>query len=167
MSKTFLLQAIQFSQIVLIQTIQLTSSSSKRAESTDSFDYLSVCLSVCLSVSPLVPIAYHSVSSLDCIHCPYRANRCQFLMVGQPQCEVVHRWLSLMSSSLLHQQYPNRLLRLTQMVCVMGGKWLYNCYFERCATFMFSNFDDWLVLDISKMGLSFSDSQSLFCYHHY
>ena len=37
--------------------------------------------------------------------------------------------MSLMSSSLLLQQHPPYLIRLTWIVFVMGGKWLYRCCF--------------------------------------
>ena len=40
-----------------------------------------------------------------------------------------HRSTSLMSSSLLLQQYPACLARLTCIVFVMEGRWPYNCCF--------------------------------------
>ena len=43
--------------------------------------------------------------------------------------EWVHRSTSLMSSSLLLQQYPACLVRLTSIVFVMGGRWLYSWCF--------------------------------------
>ena len=39
----------------------------------------------------------------------------------------VHRSTSLMSSSLLLQQYPACLVRLTWIVFVIGGRWPYSC----------------------------------------
>ena len=44
----------------------------------------------------------------------------------------VHRSTSLMSSSLLLQQCPACLFRLTWIVFVMGGRWLYSCCFLGC-----------------------------------
>ena len=44
----------------------------------------------------------------------------------------VHRSTSLMSSSLLLQQCPACLVRLTLIVFVMGGKWPYTCCFVGC-----------------------------------
>ena len=44
----------------------------------------------------------------------------------------VHRCTSLMSSSLLHQQCPACLIRLTWIVFVMGGRWLYSWCFVGC-----------------------------------
>ena len=47
-------------------------------------------------------------------------------------CEGVHRSTSHMSSSLLLQQCPASLVRLTLIIFVLGGKWPYNCCFVRC-----------------------------------
>ena len=45
----------------------------------------------------------------------------------------VHRSTSLMSSSLLLQQCPASLVRLTWIVFVMGGRWPYGwCFVECC-----------------------------------
>ena len=44
----------------------------------------------------------------------------------------VHRSTSLMSSSLLLQQCPACLVRLTWIVFVMGGRWPYSCCLVRC-----------------------------------
>ena len=37
-----------------------------------------------------------------------------------------------MSSSLLLQQYPACLVRLSRIVFVMGGRWPYSCRFVGC-----------------------------------
>ena len=69
----------------------------------------------------------HPVSSLSC--CMYvRAGRPAFV---QPY-EGVLRRTSLMSSSLLLQQCPACLVRLTLIVFVMGGRWLYSWGFLGC-----------------------------------
>ena len=44
----------------------------------------------------------------------------------------VHKSTSLMSSSLLLQQCPACLVRLTWIVFVMGGRWPYSCCFVGC-----------------------------------
>ena len=44
----------------------------------------------------------------------------------------VHRGTSLMSSSLLLQQCPACLVRLTWIVFVMGGRWPYSCCLVGC-----------------------------------
>ena len=69
----------------------------------------------------------HSVSSHSC--CIYiRAGRPAF---ARPYAGV-HRSISLMSSSLLLQQYPACLVRLTWIVFVMGGRWPYSWCFLGC-----------------------------------
>ena len=63
----------------------------------------------------------HPVSSHRC--CMYiRAGRPAF---ARPYVEV-HWSTTLMSSSLLLQQYPACLVRLTWIVFVMGGRWPYS-----------------------------------------
>ncbi len=44
----------------------------------------------------------------------------------------VHKSTSLMSSFLLLQQCPACLVRLTSIVFVMGGRWLYSWCLEGC-----------------------------------
>ena len=45
---------------------------------------------------------------------------------------VLRRTTSLTTSSFLHQQCPACLACPTLMVCQMGGKWPYSCYFVGC-----------------------------------
>ena len=69
----------------------------------------------------------HPESSNSC--CIYvRAGRTAFAR----SCVGVHRSTSLMSSSLLLQQCPACLVRLTWIVFVMGGRWLYSWCFVGC-----------------------------------
>ena len=88
---------------------------------------------ICLTLSRhffLSFIAYgrssglHTVSSQSCCMC-VRADRPAFVRpyVG------VHGNTSLMSSSLLLQQCPACLIRLTWIVFVMGGRWPYSWCF--------------------------------------
>ena len=76
----------------------------------------------------------HPVSSHSC--CMYvRAGHPAFarLYVG------VHRSTSLMSSSLLLQQCPACLVRLTWIVFVMGGRWPYSwCFVGYCRQDLFN-----------------------------
>ena len=66
----------------------------------------------------------HPVSSHSC---------CMYVLPGRPAFARpylgVHRSLSLMNSSLLLQQRPPCLVRLTWIVFVMGGRWPYSCCF--------------------------------------
>ena len=69
----------------------------------------------------------HPVSSQSC--CMYvRAGRPAF---ARPYVEV-HRSTSLISSSLLLQQRPACLVRLTWIFFMMGGRWPYSWCFVRC-----------------------------------
>ena len=69
----------------------------------------------------------HPISALSC---------CIYVLASRPAfarpCEGVHRSTSLMSSSLLLQQCPACLVRLTWIVFVMGGWWPYSCCFVGC-----------------------------------
>ena len=69
----------------------------------------------------------HPISSHSC---------CMYVRAGRPAlvCPYVgvHRGTSLMSSSLLLQQYPACLARLTWIVFMMGGRWPYSWCFVGC-----------------------------------
>ena len=69
----------------------------------------------------------HTVSSHSC---------CMYVLAGRPALARpyvgVHRSTSLMSSSLLLQQYPACLAHLTWIVFMMGGRWLYSWCFVVC-----------------------------------
>ena len=69
----------------------------------------------------------HPVSSHSC---------CMYVRAGRPvfarPYAGVHRNISLMSSSLLLQQCPACLVRLTCIVFVMGGKWPYSWCLVGC-----------------------------------
>ena len=69
----------------------------------------------------------HPVSSYSC---------CMYVRAGRPAFARpyvgVHRSTSLMSWSLLLQQCPACLVRLTWIVFVMGGRWLYSWCLVGC-----------------------------------
>ena len=71
--------------------------------------------------------ALHPVSSHNC---------CIYVRMGRPafawSYAEVHRSTSLMSSSLLLQQCPACLVRLTLIVFVMGGNWSYSWCLVGC-----------------------------------
>ena len=85
--------------------------------------------------SPLVDLQGH-------IPYPHIAAECMFELVVLllPGSYVgVHRSTSLMSSSLLLQQWPAWLVRLTGRVLVMGGRWPYSwCFVECCRQDLFN-----------------------------
>ena len=70
--------------------------------------------------SGLHPVSLHSCS--------------MYVLAGRPARPYVgvHRSTSLMSSPLLLQQCPACLVRLTWIVFVMGGRWLYSWCFVGC-----------------------------------
>ena len=74
---------------------------------------------------PLLPTGL-----LDDILCLYKAVLGKFLLVSQHWH--VHVRMSLLSSSLLLQQYPACLVHLIWMVFKMGGRWPYNSCFVVC-----------------------------------
>ena len=72
---------------------------------------------------------------------PYRPllpaqSCCMYVRACRPAfacpCEGVHRSTSLMSSSLLLQQYTECLVRLILIYFMMGGRWPYSCCFVGC-----------------------------------
>ena len=69
----------------------------------------------------------HPISSHSC---------CIYVQAGRPAFARpyvgVHRSTSLMNSSLLLQQCPACLVRLTWIVFVMGGRWPYSWCFVGC-----------------------------------
>ena len=76
----------------------------------------------------------HPVSSHSC---------CMYVWAGRPafarQYAGVHRSTSLMSTSLLLQQCPACLVRLTWIVFVTGGKWPYSwCLLGCCRQLLFN-----------------------------
>ena len=58
-------------------------------------------------------------------------NVCKELMTIS-LCLSINTGVSLMSSSLLLQQYPASLPHLSWIICEMWGKWSYNCCFVGC-----------------------------------
>ena len=76
----------------------------------------------------------HPISSHSC---------CMYVRAGCPAFAwpyvSVHRSTLLMSSSLLLQQYPACLVRLTWIVFVMEGRWLYSwCFVGFCRQDLFN-----------------------------
>ena len=69
----------------------------------------------------------HPISSHSC---------CTYVQAGRPAFARpyvgVHKSTSLMSSSLLLQQCPACLVRLTWILFVMGGRWLYSWCLVGC-----------------------------------
>ena len=68
------------------------------------------------------------IGPLDGIQWLGRADERRFLLVDQ---HCVHKRTSLMILSLFYYQCPACLVCFTWMVCKMGGKWPYSCFFCR------------------------------------
>ena len=70
------------------------------------------------------------------LHPVFSHSCCMYVRAGRPAFarpyEGVHRRTSLMSSSLLLQQCPACLVRLTWIVFVMGGRWPYSWCLVGC-----------------------------------
>ena len=105
--------------------------SSRCADSTDSFDTFPLSLSLfCPSWSLLL-------ASLDNILYLHRTYKCKFFSLGPTSvcsCVGVHRRMSLMSISLLSEQWPACLAHFTWLIWEIRGKWLYSCCFEGTAS---------------------------------
>ena len=96
----------------------------------------------------VVPVAWISLTlsrhfSLSFIPYPHIAAVCMYVRAGRPAFawpyEGVHRSTSLMRMSLLLQQCPACLVRLTWMVFVMGGRWSYSwCLVGCCCQDLFN-----------------------------
>ena len=70
------------------------------------------------------------------LHLVFTQSCCMYVRAGHPAFGLpyvrVHRSTSLMSSSLLLQQCPACLVRLTWIVFRMGGRWPYSWCFVGC-----------------------------------
>ena len=104
---------------------------------SDVRSYISI-ISCCRHGYPWPSLAtspYHS-SPLAGLH-PVSSHSCwMYVRAGHPAFARpyvgVHRSTSLMSSSLLLQQWPACLVRLTWIVFMMGGRWPYSWCLVRC-----------------------------------
>ena len=111
---------------ILFSKLDMSSSSSCRATSTDIPDPL----------SPLLPIIHRFwqvFRSTSCI-LTYLLDVCSELVVLLLLGHIagVHRSTSLMNSSLLLQQCPVCLVHLTCIVFMMGGRWTYSWCLVGC-----------------------------------
>ena len=93
-----------------------------------------------ISLTPLAIPPYRSsfpAGPRDYNPNPQRSAVCRFKLVTLfflGHVKGVHRCTSLMSSSLLLQQCPACLVRVTLIVFVMGGWWPYSCFFVGCGS---------------------------------
>ena len=100
----------------------------------------------------------HPVSSHSC---------CKYVQAGRPAFARpyvgVHWSTSLMSSSLLLQQCPACLVRLTWIVFVMGGRWPYSCFIlsVRFDSHLIDSLPIAVPAFVSLVSMSFSVDETL------
>ena len=91
---------------------------------------------ISLTLSHLFSLTFIASGRSSGLHPVYSHCCCMYVRDGFPAFARpyvgVHRSSSLMSSSLLLQQCPACLVRLTWIVFVMGGRWPYSWCFVGC-----------------------------------
>ena len=98
--------------------------------------YIYISSSSCRTASTDIPDPLATSPRSSVLH-PVSSHSCwMYIRAGRPAfarpCVRVHKSTSFMSSSLLLQQCPACLARLTWIVFVMGGRWLYNWRLVGC-----------------------------------
>ena len=93
-------------------------------------------LPISLTLSRHFSLAFIASGRSSRLH-PVSSHSCwMYVRAGRPAFDWpyagVYRSTSLMNSSLLLQQYPACLVRLTWIVFVMGGRWPYSWCFVGC-----------------------------------
>ena len=91
---------------------------------------------ISLTLSPHPSLSFVASGRSSGLH-PVSTQSCyMYILAGHPAfaqpSEGIHKSTSLMSSSLLLQQCPACLIRLTLIAFLMGGRWLYSCCFMWC-----------------------------------
>ena len=85
---------------------------------------------ISLTLSRLFSLSFIASGRSSGLHPVCSHSCCMYVRAGRPvfawPYAGVHRSTSLMSPSLLLQQYPACLVHLTWIVFVMGGKWPYS-----------------------------------------
>ena len=91
---------------------------------------------ISLTLSRHFSLSFIASGSSSGLHPVYLHSCCMYVRAGRPAFARlyvgVHRITSLMSSSLLLQQCPACLVRLTWTVFVMGGRWPHSWCFVGC-----------------------------------
>ena len=95
---------------------------------------LSLSLFLSFSLSPSVPVVYHSWQILWTASCVGTDLIKSSLIIQHAalSCVEVHKRMSFMRSYLLLQQCPTCLIGLTWIVCDLTAKWLHRYYFVGC-----------------------------------
>ena len=91
---------------------------------------------ISLTLSRYFPLSFTTSGRTSGLHPVSSHSCCMYVRTGRPNFArpyvEVHRSTSLISSSLLLQQWPACLVRLTSIVFVMGGRWPYCWYLVGC-----------------------------------
>ena len=91
---------------------------------------------ISLTLSRLFSLSFIASGRSSGLHPVSSHSYCMYIRAGRPAfarpCAGIHRNASLMSSSLLLQQCPACLVRLTWIVFVMGGRWPYSWCLVGC-----------------------------------
>ena len=99
---------------------------------------------ISLTLSRHFSLAFIAASKSSGLHPLSSHSYCMYVQAGLPAFARpyvgVHWSTSLMSSSLLLQQCPTCLVRLTWIVFVMGGRWLYSWCLMGCCHLDLFNF---------------------------
>ena len=98
---------------------------------------------ICLTLPRHFSLSFIASGRSSGLHPVSSHSYCIYVLAGCPAFARpyvgVHRNTSLMSSSLLLQQCPACLVRLTWIVFVMGGRWPYSwCFVGWCRQNLFS-----------------------------
>ena len=91
---------------------------------------------ISLALSRFFSLSFIASGGTSGLHPVSSHSWCTYVRAGRPAFDRpyvgVHRSTSLMSSSLLLQQCPACLVRLTWIVFVMGGRWPYSWCLVGC-----------------------------------
>ena len=98
--------------------------------------YVLLLAQISLTLSPHFSLSFIASGRFSGIYPVSSHSCCMYVLAGRPAFARpllgVHTSTSLMSSSLLLQQCPACLVRLTWIVFVIGGRWPYSWCFVGC-----------------------------------
>ena len=120
-----------------LDTATRTPSSTRARTHTHAHTYEAHRITLTLTLSRHFSLSLIASGRSSGLHLISSHSCCMYVLAGLPALArpyvEVHRSTSLMSSSLLLQQCPACLVRLTWIVFVMGGRWSYSWCFVGCS----------------------------------
>ena len=125
--RSFNAKSIFIQKTVLLQTIQF---------SINPHHHIALVAQISLTLSRHSSLSFIALGRSSGQH-PVSSHSCwMYVRAGRPAfarpCVGIHKSTSLMSSSLLLQQCPACLVRLTWIVFVIGGRWPYSWCLVGC-----------------------------------